>query len=531
MELINKKTTIILLILIIGIILAFPILVIVKESILLALVDLKLFLNKNILIYLSTTIQLIFFTSVFSLILAVIPAYILSFYNLKNKKIIDVLLILPLSIPSYIMAFIYSDILGYGGFLQNMININFSNTFNFDVMSIKWLSVFLSLSLYPYVYATSRISFSLIGSTYINLSQSLSASWFTIFRKVILPLSLSGIFSGLVLVIMEVLNEYGAVNYFGVKTLSVAIFQYWFSLDNKEFAIFLSFLLLTLVFFFVFIASFLKKSDDKIKYHTKYSENKLADFKSRIGKLCSLFLIYIPFIFGFLIPLFFISNNVYNNFNNYNFLDLFTLTFNTLKLAIITSIIIVTLSFYIINVKRVMNIRFINLLIKIITTGYAVPGAVIGLSLMIILRYLGSDFSFLMGTIYLLIYAYVFRFISVAIFPLQTSINRQPLEYDALGRSLGLSSFKLFSRVTFPLNKLAILSAFTLVTIDIIKELPVTLILRPFNFETLSTMTYEYASEEMLAYSSLYSLTLIILCSSMLVFATLILKRKYVFKS
>ena len=150
---------------------------------------------------------------------------------------------------------------------------------------------------------------------------------------------------------------------------------------------------------------------------------------------------------------------------------------------------------------------------------------------MIILRYLGSDFSFLMGTIYLLIYAYVFRFISVAIFPLQTSINRQPLEYDALGRSLGLSSFKLFSRVTFPLNKLAILSAFTLVTIDIIKELPVTLILRPFNFETLSTMTYEYASEEMLAYSSLYSLTLIILCSSMLVFATLILKRKYVFKS
>ena len=150
---------------------------------------------------------------------------------------------------------------------------------------------------------------------------------------------------------------------------------------------------------------------------------------------------------------------------------------------------------------------------------------------MLLIRYFGDSYSFLMGTILLLIYAYIFRFISVAIFPLETSLKRQPKTYDDQAMSLQLNPLKLFYKITLPLNKQALFSAFILVFIDILKELPVTLILRPFNFETLATQTYEYATEEMLAYSSLYSFTLILCCSFMLVYVSTFLNKKNVFTS
>ena len=144
--------------------------------------------------------------------------------------------------------------------------------------------------------------------------------------------------------------------------------------------------------------------------------------------------------------------------------------------------IIVVIAFYILNVKRLTKNKFISTIIKILTTGYAVPGAVIGLSLMLLIRFFGDGYSFLMGTVLLLIYAYVFRFISVAIFPLETSLKRQPKTFDNQALSLRLNPLKLFYKITLPLNKQALISAFILVFIDIVKELPVTLILRPFNF-------------------------------------------------
>ena len=167
---------------------------------------------------------------------------------------------------------------------------------------------------------------------------------------------------------------------------------------------------------------------------------------------------------------------------------------------------------------------YVNNILKIITTGYAIPGAVIGLSIMLFIRFF--DLTFLMGTLYLLIYAYIFRFMSVAIFPIQSSLDRQPMLFDKQAKSLKSSYFKIFSKITYPLNKNALLSAFILVFIDIVKELPITLILRPFNFETLATQTYIYASEERLAFSSLFSLVIIICCSIMLIYVTAILNRK-----
>ena len=526
MEVIKKKSFLILSVLFIGIIITMPISLILIETTKINLSDLSKLINTNLIDFFSQTSKLVILTSFFSLLFAVFPAFIISFYKPKYTRILDVLLILPLAIPCYIMAFTYSDLLGYNGFFQSVFGIS-----QFDVLTIGWLSFFLALALYPYIYTTSRISFSLIGSTYMDLSKSLGLSKLSTFIKVILPLSISGICSGTILVIMEVLNEYGAVNYFGINTFSVGIFKYWFSLDNKSYAILLSFLLLLLVLFFVLIGNFLKKRDEKLSYHLKSSNESRLYFKSNFSKYFSLFVASVPFILGFIIPLIFILSNIVTNFNSYDFNHLFELFKNSIYVGVFSSLIIVVIAFYILNVKRLTKNKFISTIIKVLTTGYAVPGAVIGLSLMLLIRFFGDGYSFLMGTVLLLIYAYVFRFISVAIFPLETSLKRQPKTFDNQALSLRLNPLKLFYKITLPLNKQALISAFILVFIDIVKELPVTLILRPFNFETLATQTYEYATEEMLSYSSLYSFTLILCCSFMLVYVSTFLNKKNVFTS
>jgi len=288
---------------------------------------------------------------------------------------------------------------------------------------------------------------------------------------------------------------------------------------------------LILVLFFVFIGNILKKRDEKLSYHIKSNDESTLYFSSNFSKCFSLFLVSIPFILGFIIPLIFILSNIVTNFNSYDFNHLFELFKNSIYVGVISSLIIVVIAFYILNVKRLTKNKFISTIIKVLTTGYAVPGAVIGLSLMLLIRFFGDGYSFLMGTVLLLIYAYVFRFISVAIFPLETSLKRQPKTYDNQALSLRLNPLKLFYKITLPLNKQALISAFILVFIDIVKELPVTLILRPFNFETLATQTYEYATEEMLSYSSLYSFTLILCCSFMLVYVSTFLNKKNVFTS
>ena len=196
----------------IGGVIIVPIIVIFFQTLNLSFKDVIDFFNSNFLNYLNHTLVLIFLTSLYSLIFAVIPAFLVTFCNIQFKKLIDLFLILPLAIPCYILAFSYSDMLGFNGPLFNFLNSYFN--FSSDILNINWLSIFLALSLYPYVYVTSRISFSLIGSTYLNLSKSLNLSNYSVIFKVILPLSFSGIFSGLMLVIMELLNEYGALYLF-----------------------------------------------------------------------------------------------------------------------------------------------------------------------------------------------------------------------------------------------------------------------------------------------------------------------------
>ena len=470
--------------------------------------------------YTISTFYLLIITCFFSLLFAVLPAWIISNYQFVGRKFFDIVLYLPLAIPTYIMAFTYADILSFTGPLQVFFRKNFhsiSDFVNHDYMQVEILGLLMGLALYPYVYSVSRVSFSLIGSNYINLSKNLGLSTTKTFFKVILPLSYPAIISGLFLVIMEVLNEYGAVKYFGVNTYTSGIFRAYGSMGDVGAAIQLSVLLLFVVLLFMYIE---KKYHSRFKFY--YSSNSKIQKLSILEKknyLLSIIVCFVPFLLGFLIPFLFIVSNIFLTYNQIDFLDLIELTLNSVSVSTLASVIVVLVVLFFLIVEKFTKSSFNRYISEVISLGYAVPGAVIGLGLIILFTTIDRSQSSIVfyGSFFVLIYAYVVRFLAVGKSPIKSSLEKHPESYDETAKNLGLGPFNLLKKIHIPINKFAIVTALIVTFIDLLKELPITLILRPFNFDTLATQTYEFAIEEMIPMSAAYSFIIIVIGSFLLI--------------
>ena len=236
----------------------------------------------------------------------------------------------------------------------------------------------------------------------------------------------------------------------------------------------------------------------------------------------------IPFIFGFLFPLLFIINNVISTYNNIDFSDLFLLSKNTILVSLLTAVSVIMVAFLVEFVGKISKGKTYYYISQLISLGYALPGAVIGMGLILLFTKINSFIleTSLIGSLFVLIYAYVIRFMAVGKSPIRSSFERHPESYDETAKNLGAGTFKLFQKLHFPINKFALMVAFIVTFIDVMKELPITLILRPFNFDTLATQTYEYAIEEMIPKSSVYSLSIIVIGSILLIFLKKIVSRE-----
>ena len=469
--------------------------------------------------YSFNTFYLILITSVFAIIFGVMPAWFVSNYDFKLRNFFDLVLYLPLAIPTYIMSFTYSDLLSYTGPMQFFLRKNLPDVapyFNHDYLQIEVLGVLLGLALYPYVYTALRVSFSLIGSSYIDVAKNLGLSDVKMFFKVVLPLSKPALFSGLFLVVMEVLNEYGAVKYFGVNTYTAGIFRAWFSMGSENTAIQLACLLILLVGFILILERMTQKQS-KFYYQTNTKQKPLT-----MPKLSNRVAIYmscsVPFILGFLIPLIYILNNSIQQFMMVDFSRLFTLSFNSIKVSFIASVFIILIALFFLYVEKISKLKLNTIITNITSLGYVIPGAVIGLAVILLFtQFPLFNNHLLVGSFFVLIYAYVFRFLAVGKSPIKSSLDKQPKAFEDTSKVLGVSSFKALRTIHLPLNKMALVIAFIVTFIDLLKELPITLILRPFNFDTLATQTYEFAVEEMLKASSIYSLMIIVIGSVLLI--------------
>lgn len=464
---------------------------------------------ENLLLeYVLNTLSIIVPVSLLSIIISFFSAYYVSFYKIPFKGVFDVLLILPLSIPSYIIAYTYSYFFSYsGGFysFQNLLGMDSYFTFNFFEYWV--LIIILTISLYPYLYISYRAFFETLPLGIVYTYRSLSLSKFSVIRKILFPLSRPAMVSGLFLIIMELLNEYGAVKYFGIKTFTVGIFRIWLGMGSLSSALNLSFYLFSFVIVLMFLEKIFRgKKSFELRRNTN-EVNKLEIFKSN----SLLIFICIIILISFIIPLsIMISNSLkLNDYSYYS--EIFNSMFNTFTIGILSSLLILIFSLIVLFNKEFNNNKFLNLLVRFASSGYSIPGAVIAISCLFFFSYLNEFYYFkiLNSGIILLIYALIIRFLAVSYNNLKSGSDSLGKTYLNTYRSLGFSSFKSLILVYLPLQKKYIISALLLVFVDVSKELPLTLILRPFNFDTLATRTYDFAGDEMLMEASLPALLIV----------------------
>ena len=447
-------------------------------------------------------------------ILGVSSAWIVSRYEIPKSKYLEWMLILPLAIPSYITAYAYAGIFDYGGLLSQILGLV---NFKVDIMNIYGLIFVLSISLFPYVYLSTRAVFLYQSNRLIEASKLLGATELKTFFRIVIPMARPAIIGGLFLVVMEVLNDYGAAKYYGISTFTTGIFRSWFSLAEPSTAIYLSSLLLLLVFALMYLERRQRgnKSVEKVRLP------KIQVSKPRLVLLSCIVLI--PISLGFIIPSIQLLIWGFLTYSDVFTASFFTIALESIGIAMMTGFITLFCALLILYFPQWNRLTLLKKSSKIAIIGYAIPGAIIAIGVMIptlamdkwMIKIANELFNLnlgllLNGTILILIYAYVIRFMAVAFNPLEASQLKISKQLSESSQLLGKGRIRTFFKVDYPLLKTSMLSAFILVFVDIMKELPLTLILKPYNVNTLAVKAYEYASDELILESSIPSLCIIL---------------------
>jgi len=434
-------------------------------------------------------------------IIGTTTAWLTSVYDFPFRKIISWLLLMPLAMPAYIIAITYVGIIDSASFLP-------------DIRNLFGAIIMISLVLYPYVYILARGAFLEQSKELHENSQILGASQFQIFLKVSIPMARPAIILGVTLAAMEALADFGTVEFLGVPTFTTGIFRTWFGMNDTVTATQMATLLLSIVFIFVFIE---QQSRKKVRYSENIKTQSKLNYRitSKKNNFFIAVICIFPIAFGFIIPFLqliywsiFISNESWDS-------DFFSIVNDTLLLAFLASIIITIISLLITYIKRFSPKSITNKFMQIITLGYAIPGPVVAIAVLIpfaaldnyINQILVVKFNFSLGlifsgTFFILIFAYCIRFLTVSSRTISSGLESISLATDDAAKSLGASTKNILIKIHFPMLKTSLLTSFLIVFIDVMKELPLTSILRPFNFNTLSVKAFELASDEKIADAS-----------------------------
>lgn len=476
--------------------------------------------------YIINTIIICLFTGIFTMIIGVSLAWLVSAYEFPMRRFFRWGLILPLSIPPYIAAYTYAGMLSYTGiiqtFLRNNLDVQVKQKY-FNIMSIPGAIFIFTIFLLPYVYMIVRSYIEKQSASLIENARLLGENSLGVFFRVVIPISRIVIVSGVTLVVLEVLSDYGVVSYFGVQTFSTAIFKSWFSMSDVDSAIRLAAILLLSVFVVMNSEKFLRGRKKYSFTNTKItplSRKKLNRFYGTLSFLYCLIILSL----GFIIPTMQLLRWGIMSYSKVINSSFFMLMYNSLWIAIISSLLIVIMAIIIANYTRINDNLLSKLYSRITLIGYSIPGAVIAITMVIFFVDLDKSLEWLYKifnpnsptlvlsmSLVMLIFAYLVRFLAVGYQSIEGGFEKIGKKFYEASRTLGYSKTKTFLFVDLPMIIPAILSAFSLVFVDIIKELPLALLLRPFNFHTLSTKVFEYANDEMIVEASIPSLIIIFL--------------------
>tara|TARA_B110000438_G_scaffold302789_1_gene361632 strand:+ start:319 stop:1938 length:1620 start_codon:yes stop_codon:yes gene_type:complete len=478
--------------------------------------------------YIFNSLILLIGVLILTFIIGVGSAYLVSFYDFPGASFFKWALILSFAVPAYIYAYSLTAFFeNYGTAFSILKKLFGDGDYNssipkFDGMVGAIISI--SFSLFGYVYVLTRASFHYQSQNLIELGKNLGFSKKKSFFKIILPSARPSIVAGLSLVAMETLSDFGSVSFFGISTLTTGIYNAWISFDDLALANRLSFYLLIFILGLFILENLSRK---KARYHTPssggFKSKSLTTLNSYKSFLASSFCIIVFFI-SFLFP---VLQMLYwtiifpKHLVDLNILELFL---NTILLVFLSSIVLISLAFVSNYGNRVSRSKFLDLLTTFSISGYAIPGIILAVAFITFISWFDNNFinyfgfetikSIFIGSIFGLIIVYFVRFYSLANNGIKSGYLKINYSIDESAYLLGYSKFKTFKNIHIPYLKNSIMLIGILIAIEIIKELPITLIMRPFNFETFATTAYVFASQDLLEAAAAPSLFLILIASS-----------------
>ena len=477
--------------------------------------------------YLMNSLWLMLGVGAGVLAIGVSTAWCVTMCRFPGSRSLEWLLLLPLAVPAYLMAYVYTELLEFYGPVQMTLRGLFGWTEVGDywfppIRSVGGAIVLFSLVLYPYVYLLARVAFLEQSVCTLEASRSLGCSPWRSFWKVALPLARPAIVAGLALALMETLSDFGAVQYFGVNTFTVGIYRTWFGMGERIAASQLSALLLGVVLLLLILEQLSRRQTRYYQTSSRYQRSSpfvLQGWRSILAlTICGL-----PVLLGFLLPAIVLLQMALSNVTK-NFSDRFwQLASHSFLASMITAAIGVVLALILAYGLRLRPSWGMNLAVRTAAIGYAVPGTVIAVGVLIPLgqfdnridAWMQATFGIstgllLSGTIAALVFAYLVRFLTVAFNSVESNLGRIKPNLDEASRSLGYSPTQTLLKIHAPLMGSGLLTAALLVFVDVMKELPATLIVRPFNFDTLAVEVYKLASDERLAEAAAPALAIVL---------------------
>ena len=468
--------------------------------------------------YITNSLLLMLGVSFGTLSIGITTAWLTSICEFPGRKFFQWALLLPLAVPAYIIAYTYTGMLDFSGPVQTFIRESFGwgpRDYWFpEIRSIGGAMMMLSLVLYPYVYLLTRAAFLEQSSVTLEASRSLGMGPWKSFFFIALPMARPAIITGLSLALMETLADFGTVEYFGVTTFTTGIFRTWFGLGDAAAASQLASTLLLFVFVLILVERFSRRQARYHQHIGRQAHAKRIHLSFQHGWIAFI-ACAIPLILGFGLPftqlLVWTIETAEEMINS----DFYALVINSLTLAFVTSLLALLLALFMGYGQRLNNTPFIRFMVRIASMGYAIPGTVIAIGVVIPFAWLDNsiddwtrnqfDFStglILSGTLFALIFSYLVRFLAVSVGSVESSLGKIKPSMDDAARSMGFKPMHVLQKIHIPIMRTTLLTAVLLVFVDVLKELPATLLLRPFNFNTLAVRAYELAADERLADAS-----------------------------
>ena len=477
--------------------------------------------------YIFNSLTLLICVLALTFIFGISAAYLVSFYTFPLSNFFKWAMILSFAVPPYIYAYSLTAFFeNYGTLYSILKNLLGEGNYNqyipkFDGLLGAVLS--LSFSLFAYVYILSRASFLYQSQNLIDLGRSLGFSKYKSFYSLILPAARPAIVTGLSLVAMETLAEFGAVDFFSINTLTTGIYNSWITFDDLAFSNRISFFLLVFIFALFILENLSRK---KARYHSNTKGGFKHKEKINLSGIKAFYAFFICFLIFFLSFLFPLGQMLYWTIKfpeNFFDLEIISLTLNTIYLVFLSSLVLIFFSLISNYGNRVLKNKVLNILSTLSISGYAIPGVILAVAFITFIAWFDENviqaLGFLsikklfIGSVFGLVLVYFVRFYSLAFNGIKSGYEKINISVDESSYLLGYSKQKTFTNIHVPYLRNSLLFVVILISLEIIRELPITLILRPFNFETFATTAYISASEDLLEAAAAPSLFLILIAT------------------